>query len=133
VCFIPSECFKATTSGFSHQQSSPGIKIRSGNVKSKRMICCKHSWRGGDPSMCLQLEGMIRLEEILISSWIICLLIYNNGSSKSSNKQIWWLVKQISAGPKQAFFPRVSSNILLNFLWLYSLDWPKFISVNLND
>ncbi|KAJ7002234.1 hypothetical protein NC653_012326 [Populus alba x Populus x berolinensis] len=32
------------------------------------MICCKHSWRGGDPSMCLQLEGMIRLEGILISS-----------------------------------------------------------------
>uniref|UniRef100_A0A3N7GBY7 Uncharacterized protein n=1 Tax=Populus trichocarpa TaxID=3694 RepID=A0A3N7GBY7_POPTR len=32
--------------------SSPRIKIRSGAVKSKRMICCKHSWRGGDPCVC---------------------------------------------------------------------------------
>jgi hypothetical protein len=39
--------------------SSPRIKIRSGAVKSKRMICCKHSWRGGDPCVCNYKEWFV--------------------------------------------------------------------------
>jgi len=35
VCFIPSECFKATTSGFSHQHFLGAVNVVMGTAKKK--------------------------------------------------------------------------------------------------